>query len=234
MQFSSGGITVDVHAWAETGAEAPASSGYYKFETAQVHSWATGLGNCNRDEGLASVSCNDNEHEVDSVGRDDLMVFFFNQTVDFSQLEISVDPYDGSGSDPNDRDIRYWISTVAAAPDLSTYTFNTLAPTFGTGALSAASSSYGIYTHYLNGANGGAATGNLLLISGNYKIRSCSNYNGTSDTECEAYKIKSLSVAPVIPVPAAAWLMGSALAAIGLLRRRIGQVDLHPFARQPE
>ncbi len=220
MVFSDGGITVTVSAWAETGSESPASSGYYLFQTAQIWSWSTGLGICNRNEGLANSSCDNNEHELDSVGRDDLMVFYFDQVVDFDALQVTVDPYDGSGSDPNDRDLRYWVSTVGAAPALGTYTFNTLAPTFGTGFLSSASSSYNPFTHNLGGGSGGALTGNLLLISGNYANRYCTNSNVSSDTECEAYKISSLTI-QAIPVPGAVWFMGSALGLMAWVRRRI-------------
>ena len=224
LHFSNSGIGVDVYAWAETGAEAPAGSGLYALQTAQIWSWATGLGICNSTEGLANSTCDNNEHEMDTAGRDDLMVFWFDQQVSFESLEITVDPYDGTGSDPNDRDLRYWVSTAASPPDLSANTFNTLSPTFGTGLLDPVSSSYGAYTHLLYGGGGGAITGNLLLISGNYAIRNCMNANVTSDMECEAYKVTNLTVSTVsevVPIPAAAWMMLSALGCLGVLRRRL-------------
>ncbi len=220
LVFADGGITVTASAWAETGSESPASSGYYLLQTAQIWSWSTGLGVCNRNEGVASGSCNNNEHELDAVGRDDLMVFYFDQVVSFAALQVTVDPYDGSGSDPNDRDLRYWVSTVGAAPALGTYTFNTLAPTFGTGFLSSAASSYNPFTHSLTGGSGGALTGNLLLISGNYANRNCTTANVSSDSECEAYKISSLTI-QAVPVPGAVWFTGSALGLLGWVRRRI-------------
>jgi hypothetical protein len=219
LTFADSGISVTVSAWAETGSQTPANSGYYLFQTAQVWSWSTGLGICNRNEGTANNSCDNNEHELDSVGRDDLMVFYFDQVVNFANLQVTVDPYDGSGSDPNDRDVRYWVSTAGAAPSLGTFTFNTLSPTFGTGFLSPASSSYNPITHNLAGGGGGTLTGNLLFISGNYLNRNCTNSNISGDSECEAYKITNLTVS-MVPVPAALWMFGPALGAIGWARFR--------------
>ena len=214
LVFSNGGISVSASAFAETGTESPGSSGWYLFQTAQIYRWSTGLGICNKGEGLANVSCSETEHEVDTVGRDDLLVFVFNQTVNVES--ITVDPYNSSGSDPNDRDITYWVGNLASMPALTTQTFDTLGgmPTF-TETLNLASSSFDPLTHSLTG------TGNVLLISGDYTNRSCKNADVTSNSECEAYKIRDISVSAV-PVPAAAWLFGSALVGLlGAARRRL-------------
>lgn len=225
LQFSAGGITVDAYAWADTGAlQASTPTNWWYFQTAEVWSWSTGLGVCNRIEGQYGVSCDTNEHEIDTAGtRDDLLVLHFDQIVNFENLEVTVDPWDGPDSDPNDRDIRYWIATVAGAPDLSPYSFNTLGGTFGASTLSAATSSYNSYTHLLSALNGGL-TGNLLMITGNFANRSCTASNIEGDSECEAWKLRSVVVSPieqVIPVPAAAWLLGSALGGLAWIRRRV-------------
>lgn len=224
LQFTAGGITVDAYAWAETGALQSSSPNFWYFQTAELYSWATGIGICNRVEGSINSGCGTDEHEIDTAGsRDDLLVLYFDQLVSFDNLEVTVDPWDGThANDPNDRDIRYWISTVGSAPDLSTYSFNTLSGTFGASTLSSAPSSYNIFTHMLY--NGGpAVSGNLLLLSGNFLNRSCTDLNIDGDSECEAWKLKSIVVAPVeqvVPVPAAAWLLGSALGGLAWLRRR--------------
>lgn len=216
LVFSSGGISVTASAFAETGTESPSSSGWYLFQTAQIYRWSSGLGICNRVEGLASSTCSDTEHEVDTVGRDDLLVFVFNQTVNFES--VTVDPYNSSDSDPNDRDITYWVGNLAGMPALTTQTFDTLSAMPGfTETASAATSGFDPLTHALSG------TGNVLLLSGDYTNRSCKNADVTYNSECEAYKIRNITVTAattVIPVPAAAWLLGPALGLLGFARRR--------------
>ena len=71
-------------------------------------------------------------------------------------------------------------------------------------------------------AGTGIAVGSFptTLISGNYANRYCTNSNVSSDTECEAYKISSLTI-QAIPVPGAVWFMGSALGLMAWVRRRI-------------
>ena len=221
LQFGSGGINVSVRAFAETGIEQPASSGYYRFESAEIWSWSTGLGVCNRAEGTANSGCDNNEHEVDTVGRDDLVVFFFDRPVNFRNL--TVDPYDGPGSDPNDRDITYWIGNVLTLPDFTTRTFGTLNSLtgFSTGTLLSATSGYSPFTHILSG------TGNVLLLSGNYLDRSCVNSDVSTANECEAWKVSNLNVdativvppQSVVPLPGALWLFLSGLALLHTRRQ---------------
>ncbi len=214
LTFSDDGVSVTATGWAETGAEAPPNSNYYLFETAEVYSWATGIGICNRGEGLSNSGCSSSEHEVDTVSRDDLLVLYFDQTVNFEFL--TVDPYNGPGSDPNDRDIIYWVGNVGSSPALGAETFDTLEflPGFSSEIQSSASSSYNPYTHALSG------TGNILLISGDYHDLNCKNKDVTQDSECEAYKVKNIVVS-VVPVPAAVWLFGSGMVLLfGWARRR--------------
>jgi len=143
--------------------------------------------------------------------------------VSFNGLEVSVDPWDGVDNDANDRDLRYWIATAAAAPDLSGYSLNTLSSGFGASTLSSAPSSYNLYTHVLHSPSTAPLVGNLLLIAGDFVNRNCTATNISGDVECEAWKLTSVVVDPlsqVVPVPAAAWLLGSALGLLGMVRRR--------------
>lgn len=216
LSFTAGGISVTARGYAATGS---LSSGWNLFQTSQIYKWSTGLGNCNRSEGLANSSCNDNEHEFDTVGYDDLLVLVFNQTVNFQSL--TVDPYDGPDSDPNDTDIIYWVGNNVNLANLTSRTFNTLATMPGLGAETwlQTASTYNPVTHGLSG------TGNVLFVAGNWHDTNCKNANVTYASECEAYKIRDVTVTPytpqqVVPVPAAVWLFGSGAMVLGMFRRR--------------
>lgn len=215
LAYTSGGIGVTAQSYAATGS---LSSGWNLFQTAQIYKWSTGLGSCNRSEGLANSSCSDVEHEFDTVGYDDLLVLVFDQTVNFQSL--TVDAYNSEGSDPNDTDIIYWVGNNVNLANLTSQTFNTLATMPGLGAETwvQATSTYYPVTHTLSG------TGNVLFVSGNWHNTTCKNADVTTASECEAYKIRDVTVTPftpqVVPVPAAAWLFGSGILALGALRRR--------------
>ncbi len=218
LNFNQNGISLTVSAYGETGAEHPPGSLYYLFETAEVYSWNSGLGICNRHEGSAAGGCSTNEHEVDTVNRDDLLVFEFDQSVNFES--ITVDPFNGSGSDPNDRDIIYWVGQVSQPLHLTNETFATLSSITGIEdeIYSPVSSSYSPFTHSLTG------TGNILLLSGNYYDLGCKNKNTSSGSECEAYKITNITVSaapPPIPVPAAFWLFASGVSTLFWRQRKV-------------
>lgn len=171
LMFSADGIGLTVTGFGETGAESPADSDFFLLEPAEVYSWATGIGVCNSQEGIVSGNCTSSEHEVDTVGRDDLVLFQFDQVVNFERL--TVDPFNGPGSDPNDRNVFYWVGNGAGAPILTTETFFTLGSLAGFAAEveSTAISSFSPFTHSLSG------TGNLLLLSGDYLDRDCVTSN---------------------------------------------------------
>ncbi len=216
LTFTSGGISVTARAYAATGT---LSGGWNLFTTAQIYKWSTGLGSCNRSEGLANSTCDSNEHEFDTVGYDDLLVLVFAQTVNFQSL--TVDPYDGPGSDPNDTDIVYWVGNSVNLANLTARTFNTLAgmPGLSAETWKQTASTYSPVTHGLSGI------GNVLFVSGNWHDTNCKNSNVSYASECEAYKIRDITVTPynaVVPVPAALWLLGSALGVLGLTRKRAG------------
>jgi hypothetical protein len=215
LTFSNDGISVNVSSYAETGAASAGDADYYYFESAEVYSWDIGLGICTQLEGTSHNGCTNIEHEIDTAGRDELLVFQFDQVVNFEQ--VVVDPYQRGNYDPNDRDIIYWVGNADSLPNLSLDTFLSLSslPGFGAETHSAASSGYDGYTHQLSG------TGNILLLAGNYHDRNCLNYTTSNDGSCEAYKITHIDVsAAVIPIPAAAWLFCSGLLGLAALRRK--------------
>lgn len=205
LQFSQQNIVVDVFGFGATGLGS-------LFRGAEVWSGVRGVGVCNRDEGsIRGGSCNDSEHEVDTVNSDDLVVFYFDQTVQFDS--ITVDPYNGPGDDPDDRDIVYWVGQSSSLPDFRQQTFDTLDDITGFSGetFSGASASLQFYKHALSGV------GNIFVLSGDYHDDTCQNTSGSQ--ACEAYKLASISVTPV-PAPAAGWLLGSAILAMMTMFRR--------------
>jgi len=219
LTTTQSGITVTLRAYSESGLEDPVGSGLYRFRTAEVFSHSTGIGICNRDEGTMASGCTDDEWEIDTIDRDDLLLMTFDQVVNFESL--FVDPFDGVNvPDPNDRDIIFWIGNYSTLPNMTSQTFDTLATlsAFDDDILVSATSSYDGTSMLLSG------TGNALLLSGNWRNRFCSG-TATDDTACEAYHLSSINVSPAtspVPVPAAVWLFGSALAGlIGFSRRKI-------------
>ncbi|MCC7259004.1 MAG: hypothetical protein IT486_11605 [Gammaproteobacteria bacterium] len=212
LVFSGADIAVTASAWAETAAKAPDGAGYFPFETAEVWSWEHGLGICNRTEGLAPVTCDANEREIDTIGRDDLLMLVFDRRVTFESIEVM--PHDGPGQDANDRDILYWVGNVVVAPDLTGQRFSTLAtmPGFGSGVPGVAGSAFAPFTHALTGS------GNLLLVSGNSALRRCKVDDVIRDRGCESYAISAVTIAAV-PVPAGAVLFAPTLVALALVRR---------------
>ena len=204
LSFSSSGIGLEVTSYGETGGTHSAPV----FETAEIWSWASGLGSCNRQEGTRGSGCSNSEHEVDTVNDKDLVVFEFDQNVEFEK--ITVDPYRNSysGNEANDRDIIYWVSQTL--PDLTTVGFDDLDGIFGPGTVEFTASGFAPKTHNLSG------TGQFLIVAGVDPYFVPNVYSPE-----DAYKIASIKVSPSpIPLPAAAWLFIGALATLGYNRRK--------------
>lgn len=196
-------------AWATTGVPTSSNS---LIDEAQIHQWSTGLGACNKDEGLAFGGCNtSSEHQVDNIGDDDYVLFLFDGLVEFDNLIF--DPYFKS-----DRDISFWIGTISGSSsllgldpfDLDAGQSNSIG--FGGYNQKNFRKGSGAKTVNLTGANGGNI-GNALLFSARADA-------GSYDDD-DRFKIRSLEVnAVVVPVPAAAWLFGSGLLALAGFARR--------------
>jgi len=196
LTFAQGTETLRITAWANSGHGAPAA-----FETAQIGRYSTGLGVCNRDEGSISKCIGRGlDHQVDNVSQHDLVLFLFDSPQ--AMQSLTVDPYGNW-----DRDVSFWVGTVANGVSLSGLNFGTLA-TLG----------FGSQVNALNSAGDapltvglGGLVGNALLVGARYP----------ADGSPDRFKIRALvtTAAPVVPVPAAAWLFLSALGSIAGLRR---------------
>lgn len=178
-----------VSGWSTTGTN-------NKLETAQVKHWDSGLGVCNRDEG---IDCSSPQHQVDNVGADDLVLFLFDEQVQFDS--VVIDPYGNY-----DRDVSFWIADITDS-NLKDITRS---------ALLNGSSIFGDVTNKNNGPSEDTLTiglsggvGNALLFSAKL---------GGNDHD-DRFKIRSLTTSPV-PVPAAVWLFGSGLIGLVAVARR--------------
>lgn len=197
--FTAGGLTVDASAWADTGTS-PAGS----FAGGYLGRYDSGLGVCNRSEARSSggltgcVFDGGFRNQVDNVGQQDLVLFVFSQAVRLDA--ITVDPFG-----LYDRDLSFWIGTVTAPLNLTGVTFAGL-PGLG----------FGPRQDSLNGIGAGPLTiglggvvGNALLVGARYP----------ADGLADKFKIQSILTAEaVVPAPAAAWLLVSAVGGLGALR----------------
>jgi len=197
-------------AWATTGVPTNNNS---LIDEAQIHAWSTGLGACNKSEGLANGGCSTStEHQVDNIGDDDYILFLFDQTVSFDN--IVIDPYFRS-----DRDVSFWIGNISSSSDLLGLDPADLdlgsTNSIGFGPYNQKSfygASSSPETIDLTGATGGNI-GNALLFAAR---ADAGNYYDN-----DYFKIASLEAVAVVPVPAAVWLFGSGLIGlIGFARRK--------------
>lgn len=202
--FSEGGVTGSVTAYGLTG-------GFFNnmLETAEISAWNTGLGVCNNDEGSVQAgTCSvPTQHQVDTSGRLDYVVFTFDSVVSFDS--VVIDPY---GSNPLDRDTRHWIGTVSLPPDLVGLMDSDIGNIAGMGGPFDQNTSKS--TAPLTVDLGGGA-GNILILRG---LGDADGWFG-GDAE-DFFKVTSLSVTPV-PIPSSAWLFLSALIGLaGVSRKR--------------
>lgn len=202
--FSEGGISGTVTAYGLTG-------GFLnnKLETAEVSAWDTGLGVCNNDEGsiLAGTCSAPNEHQVDTSGRIDYVVFSFDSSVVFDS--VVIDPY---GSNPLDRDTRHWIGDVTLPPSLVGLMDSDIAGIAGMGGPYDQNSSASTLPLTVDlGGN----VGNILILRGLGDVDGW--FGGDAN---DYFKVTSLTVSAV-PVPSSAWLFMSALIGLaGVSRKR--------------
>ncbi len=211
-------------AWATTGS--PTGANNSLIDDAQIHQWATGLGVCNRQEGAIGSGCSTStEHQVDNVGDDDYVLFLFDQAVQFDNIKI--DPYFTS-----DRDVSYWIGNIASATgsmlgldpaDLDpavSIPYNT-----NGGGASASSTDFPFYNQKKFGVGSGVKTVNFsAAVGGNIgnALLFAARADAGNSYDNDYFKIRSLKVTTVVPVPPAVWLFGSGLLGlVGIARRKV-------------
>jgi hypothetical protein len=194
--FTSGGVTATATAWGLT------ANSNTRFEAATLGQYSTGLGVCNADEGSR---CDDPAHQVDNAGENDFILFLFSAAID--PLSLLIDPYNSW-----DRDVSYYTGNIASGnltglrlSDLSALGFG--AQQNNNGSVSSSARTVSLTSGYVN----------ALLVA-----PSIPNSDGNTDR----FKLTSLTgdyrtpPSNDVPEPATFALMGVALAAAGLWRRK--------------
>lgn len=199
----SSGLSVDVTSFGLT------ANGGTEFEAAQVGQFFGGLGSCNTFEGLG---CNSPLHTADNIGQKEVLVMAFNQQVDFSSVELT-----NFGTDNNYVDIEYWIGTAPIPVALagSTASNTTKSNDSITTISGFGESTYSFeYVGFQDIASFDLTpgTGNVLIIGATFG-------DPFKDGNNDRFKLSSVTVTAV-PIPAAAWLFGSALIGMSALKRR--------------
>lgn len=173
------------------------------FETAYIRRFSTGLGVCNRYEGaIADCIGGSVDHQVDNISQQDVVLFLFESPQAMESL--TIDPW-GLW----DRDVSFWVGTVAPSITLTGATFDTLA-----------SLGFSAQMNSLNTPGEPALTLSLGGLVGNALLVGALNpADGTPDRFKIRKLVTTMPSSTVVPVPAAAWLFLSALGSIAGLRR---------------
>lgn len=197
LTYAQDGLTLKVTAWGYT-----YGAGDNALENAALGRWSTGLGVCDRSEG---TNCGDPAHQVDNVGPDNFVLFAFDHLVD--PTTIRVDPYNTW-----DRDVSYWIGTVADpfSLDLTGLAYSSLTgPTWS-----------GRYDDF-SGAS--SAARDVAIQGGGANVILFGTYvdEPTTTSTKDRFKISAATVERVtVPEPSTLLLTGAGLAIFGFRRSK--------------
>jgi hypothetical protein len=193
--FTANGISATATAWAVTGSN-------NTLQNAQIGRYDTGLGVCDRTEGL---NCGSPAHQVDNSAQAEFILFQFSAAVD--PLSVVVDPYG-----TYDRDVTYYVGDLADPLNLSGTALTGLSALGFTGTANSDST-----------ASDSPRT--VSLTSGFVKSLLIGSRTGSgADAAVDRFKITSLSadMQTQTPEPTTFGLCGVLLLAFGgVLKRRV-------------
>ncbi len=212
LTFSNSGLSVTARGYGLTDNQGGLFFPDYRLEAAELSQWSTGIGLCDQAEGsIQAGSCHTGsllgggQHQIDSAGSNNYLMLTFSQEV--SMTSATIDPYGH-----HDRDVRFWVGSV----DTGTFSLAGADESGISGLIG--SSAVDKSAH----SGSGPLTVGLDNLSGNVLVLGALGDQGLFDAE-DYFKFSGMTVeAEVIPVPAAAWLFGSALLGLFGLRRRRG------------
>jgi len=165
------------------------------IETAQLGFYSNGLGVTN--------NANDGSHTVDNQGYTDFVAFYFNQVVDLKSVFLNT---------YSDTDVTVWIGTTSSEPVFTGDSFADLDAAYGAGF-----NNTGGNVNRLADFGAFSEVGNVLIVSA---------LVSGGDSTYDNFKIKALYAESAttpdndIPAPATLLVVGPAVFAMGVMRRR--------------
>ncbi len=197
--FVSNGVSMTLTSWGITGDH------YTEFRAGTTGRWAEGVGVC---DALEGSSCGSPEHQVDNDGAVDFLLLQFSTPV-FPQ-SIIIQPYGYY-----DSDVTYFLGNTSSSLNLTGLTVSDL-PGVG----------FGTAKYSPGNVDNDPRTVNITSNTPVNSILFGARLSSGGDRYDDYFKVQVVNAAPV-PEPATLGLVGAALAAVGIFRKRPASTKSH-------